>query len=114
VRAGQQGELARHLARDRVDRCGARDCRSRCFRQSCLRGQRAPVPPPGFEDLTPEQKIRYVAALVDDQERLPIPDAQRDLVRQRLAAREANPGAARPWSEVRQEIEQALSARTSR
>jgi putative addiction module component (TIGR02574 family) len=77
-----------------------------------------PVPPPGFDDLTPEEKLRYVAALwdriVEGQEHLPISGAQRELIRQRLAAHEANPGASRPWSEVRREIEQALSARTSR
>ena len=77
-----------------------------------------PIPPPGFDDLTPEEKVRYVGALWDrivaDQDHLPISDAQRALIRQRLAAHEANPGAARPWSEVRREIERAISERRSR
>lgn len=77
-----------------------------------------PVPPPGFDELAPEEKIRYVGALwdriVEDQDRVPISDAQRELVRQRLAAHKADPGAARPWSEVRRDIEQALSARPAR
>jgi putative addiction module component (TIGR02574 family) len=74
-----------------------------------------PIPPPGFDELTPEEKVHYVGALwdriVSEQNELPISDAQRALIRQRLAAHEANPGAARPWSEVRREIEQSLSER---
>jgi putative addiction module component (TIGR02574 family) len=77
-----------------------------------------PLPPPGFDDLTPEEKVSYVSALweriVADQERLPISDAQRDLIRQRLQNHQANPDAARPWSQVRREIEQALADRRSR
>jgi putative addiction module component (TIGR02574 family) len=77
-----------------------------------------PIPPPGFDDLTPEEKVRYVAALweriVADQDRLPISEAQRALIRQRLAAHEADPSAARPWSEVRREIERAILDRRPR
>jgi putative addiction module component (TIGR02574 family) len=73
--------------------------------------------PPGFDDLTPEEKVSYVGALWDrivaEQERLPISEAQRALLRERLAAHEANPSAARPWSEVRDDIERTLAARTS-
>jgi putative addiction module component (TIGR02574 family) len=77
-----------------------------------------PIPPPGFDDLTPEEKVRYVGALWDrivaDQDQLPMSEAQRALIRQRLAAHEADPGAARPWSEVRREIEPAIRDRRSR
>jgi putative addiction module component (TIGR02574 family) len=72
-----------------------------------------PLPPPGFDDLSAEDKLRYVGSLWDriaaDQDRLPISEAQRALVRERLAAHQANPGAARPWSEVRREIEATLA-----
>jgi putative addiction module component (TIGR02574 family) len=77
-----------------------------------------PIPPPGFDELTPEEKVRYVGALwdriVEDQENLPISDAQRTIIRERLAAHQANPQAARPWSEVRREIELAIAERRSR
>jgi len=77
-----------------------------------------PIPPPGFDDLTPEDKVRYVGSLweriVADQDCLPISEAQCTLIRQRLAAHQANPGATRPWSEVRREIEQSLAERHSR
>jgi len=59
-----------------------------------------PLSPPGFDDLSAEDKVRYVGSLWDriaaDQERLPISDAQRDLIRERLDAHRANPGATRP------------------
>jgi putative addiction module component (TIGR02574 family) len=77
-----------------------------------------PIPPPGFDDLTPEEKVRYVGALwdrvIDDQANLPVSDAQRMLIRERLAAHQANPRAARPWSEVRREIEETVAERRSR
>jgi len=77
-----------------------------------------PNPPPGFDELTPDEKVRYVGALWDrivaDQDRLPISEAQRELIRRRLAAHEADPGAARPWSEVRRDIERAISERRPR
>jgi putative addiction module component (TIGR02574 family) len=70
------------------------------------------IPPPGFDELTPDEKLRYVAALWDrivaEQDSLPISDAQRALIRERLAAHRANPDAARPWSEARRDIEALL------
>ena len=76
------------------------------------------IPPPGFDDLTPEQKVDYVGALWDrivaDQQSLPISEAQRALLRERLASHEADPGAARPWSDVRRDVERALASRGSR
>ena len=75
-------------------------------------------PPPGFDELTPDEKVRYVGALweriVADQDSLPLSEAQRQLVRERLAAHQANPGEARPWSEVRREIEREIRDRGTR
>lgn len=104
----------------RVEASGpAHDARDLSFKRTRARlpsvANALPIPPPGFDDLTPEEKVVYVSALWDrigaEQERLPISDEQRDLLRQRLAAHRANPGAARPWSEVRRDVENALSAR---
>ena len=70
------------------------------------------------QQFLPTEKVRYVGALWDrivaHQELLPLSEAQRVLIRQRLAAHQANPGAARPWSEVRREIEQKVSERGPR
>jgi putative addiction module component (TIGR02574 family) len=80
--------------------------------------QAVPNPPPGFDQLAPDEKVNYVAALWDrivaEQDALPLSDAQRRLVRERLAAHQADPDAARPWPEVRREIEQMLRERGSR
>jgi putative addiction module component (TIGR02574 family) len=80
--------------------------------------QPVPNPPPGFDELTPEEKVRYVGVLWDrilaDQDSLPLSEAQRELVRERWAAHRANPDAARPWSEVRREIEREIRERDPR
>ncbi len=80
--------------------------------------QPLPIPPPGFDELTPDEKLQYVAALWDrivaEQSELPISEAQRAVLRDRLAAHRANPEAARPWSEARRDIEHLLRQRPSR
>ena len=87
-------------------------------RYFCDMAQPLPIPPPGFDELTPEQKLDYVSALWDrivaEQSKLPIPEAQRAVLRERLAAHRDNPDAARPWSEARRDIEQLLRQRPSR
>jgi len=50
-----------------------------------------PLPPPGFDDLSVEEKI-------------PVPEWHREIIEDRLAAHRADPGAARPWNEVREEL----------
>jgi putative addiction module component (TIGR02574 family) len=66
------------------------------------------LPPPGFDELSAEEKLEYlgdlwrhVVATGDPQ----ITDEQRRLLRERWARHEANPGTARTWSEVRAELE---------
>jgi putative addiction module component (TIGR02574 family) len=80
--------------------------------------QPLPNPPPGFDDLSADEKLRYVTTLwervVAEQDSLPISDAQRALLRKRLAAHRANPDAARPWSEARRDIEALLQQRPPR
>jgi putative addiction module component (TIGR02574 family) len=89
-----------------------------CARYASRMASALPMPPPGFDDLTPDEKVRYVGALWDrivaDQDSLALSDAQRVLIRERLAAHEANPSAALPWSEVRPRIQQELSRRRPR
>lgn len=70
------------------------------------------LPPPGFDDLTPDEKLDYVQALWDrmagSPEDLPAPEWQRKLVRERLSDHERGEGATVPWSTVRQEAEELL------
>ena len=62
-----------------------------------------------IRELSAEERIRLIELLwssfVDAPESLPVTDAQRAEVRRRLAEHEADPGSARPWSEVRAELE---------
>lgn len=70
------------------------------------------LPPPGFDDLTPEEKLDYVQALWDRiaarPEEVPVPEWQRQLVRERLAAHQRGEGSSVAWSTVRQEAEDLL------
>jgi putative addiction module component (TIGR02574 family) len=70
------------------------------------------MPPPGFDELTPEEKLEYVQELWEHisarPEDVPVPDWQRKLVRERLAAHQRGEGATVPWSTVRKEAEDLL------
>lgn len=73
----------------------------------------APVmPPPGFDDLTPEEKLEYLQALWDRMasrpEEVPVPEWQRALVRERLAAHERGDGGTVPWDTARREAQALL------
>lgn len=77
-----------------------------------------PLPPPGFDELTVEEKLDYVQSLwnriVSRPEDLAVPDWHRRIVGERLAAHQADPSAAKPAETVRQEITEKLKARRSR
>ncbi|MFQ5665955.1 MAG: addiction module protein [Candidatus Binatia bacterium] len=74
-----------------------------------------PVPPPGFDELPVEEKVRYVEALWDRIAATPqevgVPDWHRQVLRERLAEYRGNPGAGRPWREVRDELLRELAGR---
>ena len=63
-----------------------------------------------IRSLTPEERIRLIEMLwesfVESPESLPVTDRQLTELQQRLAEHDANPEAARPWSEVRSELDQ--------
>jgi putative addiction module component (TIGR02574 family) len=64
--------------------------------------------PPGFESLPVREQVQYVRALWkqigERKQEIPSPEWHRDDVRRRLAEHRRNPGAARPWEEVRAEL----------
>ena len=77
--------------------------------------QSLPVPPPGFDALSVDEKIDYVESLWDavlDHSEVPVPDWHRELVHERLDAYRREPSAARPWSEIRAELLQKYSTKT--
>lgn len=74
-----------------------------------------PTPPPGFDDLPVDERIDFVQSLWDriaaTCEQIPIPDWHRRIIRERLEAYQANPGAGRLWTDVRADIERKLRDR---
>ena len=62
-----------------------------------------------IRELSPEERIRLIgllwASFVDDPSTLPVTDEQRVELRRRVAEHDADPAAARSWSEVLTELE---------
>jgi putative addiction module component (TIGR02574 family) len=66
------------------------------------------IPPPGFDDLSPDEKLEYVQALWDrvseNPDDVPVPDWHREVVTQRLAAYRRGDMTTRSWSDVREDL----------
>jgi len=71
----------------------------------CVMGQALPIPPPGFDGLSIEEKIEYVQSLWDHitsgVDTIPLTDWQKRLLDERLENLEKNPDAGIPWAQVR-------------
>ena len=74
-----------------------------------------PIPPPGFDDLPVDEQIDFVQSLWDriaaTAEQVPVPEWHRQIIRERLASYNADPGAGRLWTDVRTDIERKLRDR---
>lgn len=74
-----------------------------------------PAPPPGFDDLPVDEQIDFVQSLWDriaaTSEQVPVPEWHRQIIRERLAAYNANPSAGRIWTDVRSDVERKLRDR---
>ncbi len=57
-----------------------------------------PWPPSGFDELSPEEKVDRITASED---RVPVPDWHKEVIRQRLADLDATP---RDWDQIRDRI----------
>jgi putative addiction module component (TIGR02574 family) len=75
-----------------------------------------PLPPPGFEQLSRQEKVDYIQALWDGlgESDIEVPEAHREILRERLADHLANPQEGRSWSDVRQDVERRLVERFGR
>ena len=73
------------------------------------------IPPPGFEDLTPDEKVQYVQNLWDhivaDASKVPVPDWHRRILHERLAEYHAAPHEGKAWPQVRDQLLRDLAAR---
>jgi putative addiction module component (TIGR02574 family) len=72
-----------------------------------------PIPPPGFDELSVEEKLDYVQSLWDrlaaTPEKVSVPDWHKQIVNERLAAYRANLYEGRSWDQVRKSIQRKLS-----
>ena len=64
--------------------------------------------PSGFDDLSPDEKVDYVQSLWDriaaSDDRVPVPEWHKAIIRQRLADQDSDPGELRDWAQVREQI----------
>jgi putative addiction module component (TIGR02574 family) len=67
-----------------------------------------PLPPPGFDDLSVDEKIDYLHSLWDriaaTPEAVPVPDWHREIIDERLKDLEANPEAGDSWEVVQERL----------
>lgn len=74
--------------------------------------QQPTLPPAGFDELSPDEKLEYIQALWDrfaeHPEEVPVPDWHRQVIAERLSAYRRGEMTARPWSEVREELLERL------
>jgi putative addiction module component (TIGR02574 family) len=80
--------------------------------------QPLPFPPPGFDDLSTEEKLEYVQNLWDriaaEPDDLPVPDWHWQILEQRLKAHRAHPEQVVSWEEAEREILSQLRDRSSK
>jgi len=74
-----------------------------------------PLPPPGFDELSTEEKVEYVQSLWDriaaNEEEVPVPEWHREVIRQRLRDVEAQPDDTVEWRDLRDELQRELRER---
>ncbi len=74
-----------------------------------------PNPPPGFDELTVEEKLDYVQSLRDriaaKPEAVPVPDWHLQVIEERMNENQANSRAGRSWDQFREELRAKLGER---
>jgi putative addiction module component (TIGR02574 family) len=74
-----------------------------------------PLPPPGFDDLSVEEKIDYVQSLWDriaaSPETIPLPDWHHEILDERLKDLDANPEAGAGWEVVQERLRKKFEPR---
>ena len=73
------------------------------------------LPPPGFDDLSVEEKIDYLQSLWDriaaSPDTIPVPDWHREILDERLKDLEANPQAGDYWEAVQERLRKKFDSR---
>ena len=72
-----------------------------------------PLPPPGFDDLSMNEKIDYVQSLWNriaaSPESIPVPEWHRQILDERMKDLEDNPAAGDVWDDVRDRLHKKLN-----
>jgi putative addiction module component (TIGR02574 family) len=72
-----------------------------------------PLPPPGFDEMSVDEKIDYLQSLWDriaaSPEAIPVPGWHREILDQRLNDLEANPDAGDNWDVVQERLRGELN-----
>jgi putative addiction module component (TIGR02574 family) len=67
-----------------------------------------PNPPPGFDELSIDEKVDYVQSLWDrivaGTGAMPVPDWHLEVIKERLASHRDEPGASKTWDQLREEL----------
>jgi putative addiction module component (TIGR02574 family) len=75
-----------------------------------------PNPPPGFDELSVEQKVEYVEslwdAILDSGADVPVPEWHREVLDERLEQFRKNPDSGIPWEDVRDELRRKYPSRS--
>jgi putative addiction module component (TIGR02574 family) len=76
--------------------------------RTCLMLKPVPLPPPGFDDLSVNEKIDYLQSLWDriaaTPESIPVPEWHREILDERLKDLEADPNAGDSWDVVQERL----------
>jgi putative addiction module component (TIGR02574 family) len=82
---------------------------------TCVMRKPVPLPPPGFDDLSVEEKIDYLQSLwgriAASADTIPVPDWHREILDERLKDLEANPQAGDSWEAVQERLRKKLDSR---
>jgi len=75
-----------------------------------------PLPPPGFDDLSTDEKIDYLQSLwsriAATPETVPVPDWHREIIGERLKEMDDNPDAGGDWQVVRERLSKKIDSRS--
>lgn len=77
-----------------------------------------PNPPPGFDELSTEEKIEYVQALWDrlaaTPEQVPVPDWHLRVLDERLDSYRTKPAKGKTWEQVQKKVRRKLRGASSK
>lgn len=74
-----------------------------------------PLPPPGFDDLSVDEKIDYLQSLWDriaaTPETIPVPDWHREIIDERVKELDVDPDAGDDWDVVQERLRKKFGSR---